>query len=104
MLTKQFLVTCHKQDHPNANFLNANPPRNIRKTARNYIPEVSEILQGDTDIEEHLYHTAIKSIHTNTVSNLIDRYAVNKVLGTKPPLIPLDEAYLPRPSNFTYER
>lgn len=36
ILTKQYLVACHKPQHPNASIVSAEPShRNIRKTANN---------------------------------------------------------------------
>lgn len=102
LLTKQFVTACHKRVHPSKNIINSTTPqRNIRKSARIFVPQISSILNSDNDIDDQTCKTAQKQIHTTTVSDAIQNLAANKVLNSTPPQVSSDERKLPRQTRTT---
>lgn len=97
MLTKQFLTACHLPGHPGHKHLGLPPPpRNLshHHTLLDYEPEVAQLLPSVVD--RPAYKTAIKELHTTTVSKVLQEYEVNNVLLHHPPSINPEELKLTR--------
>lgn len=99
MITKQYLLGVHHQDHhPCHALLNVKqPPRHIKKSMHN-VNEL-DVFNYVSQYEE-LSHSSIKScktaIHTDMVKDSRRRYEHNKVIGLHPLLIHDLEQKLPR--------
>jgi len=92
MITKQFLAASFLPAHPGYKHLDKPPPaRSRRPCSRMHKDEVSSKYQAGMS-----YKQTIKSIHTDTVQQCLDKYKPNKVLNSKPPEINKEELTLSR--------
>ena len=100
MLTKQFLLSTQRPNHPNRTDLNApNPDCQMKKTLRSvYGEEIKGMSQPD--IPDDQYKIKVKEIHTKAVRSVISKQK-NKVLNTRPPEINTTERSLPRQTRTT---
>ena len=102
MLTKQYLLSMHKEDHPNHRQLTIpRPPRDKRKSILDYVPSIAQNTGGRTVLTKEEYERENKKIHSDTVRTTINNYPVNKVLQTNPPEIDKTEKELPRNTRTT---
>ena len=100
MLSKQFLLSTQRPNHPNrVNLDDPPPPRQMKKTLQS---KYGEDIKGLSypDLPEDVYKSKLKEIHTSSVRKVIN-LQVNKVLQTKPPAISLTELDLPRRTRTT---
>ncbi len=100
MLSKQFLLATQKPGHPNRVDLNSPPPgRQMKKTLKSQFGrEIKDI--SHPNLSEDDYKAKLKTIHTNTVKDVINNTR-NKVLNTRPPEISKTELSLPRVTRST---
>ena len=89
MLTNQFLLSMHKQDHPNHHLLTEPiQPRKIKSSIIDKQPNVHRYLRDGE---------RLKKIHEDAHAVCRNKYPVNKVLNTRPPAINVkEEKGLPR--------
>ena len=100
MLSKQFLLSTQKPNHPNRTQLDGPPPdRQMKKTlVSKFGAEISSI--STPDIDDSTYKKQLKKIHTNSVSSTLKQMK-NKILKTRPPEINDSEKTLPRSTRTT---
>jgi hypothetical protein len=102
MLSQQYLISCHQQNHPCNDIVSAPaPPRHMKQSLvsafgnkiKKYIPHrfLSPL--------EH--KKAITELHTATVESTRANYRPNKVLGQQPPPIDISEERLSRGARTT---
>ena len=101
MLSKQYLLSTQKQDHPNPVELNGRPPpRQMKDTLQskfgNYVKSISHPNLSSED-----YKRKLKTIHTKSVKDMLNSMADNKVLTAPPPPISDSEKDLPRAARTT---
>ena len=102
MLTKQYLLSMHTEDHPNHHLLHfPRPPRDKRKSILDYIPSIAENTGHRTVLTKEEYKRENRKIHSETVRTVINNYPANKVLNSKPPEINQSEKELPRDTRTT---
>ena len=90
LLTKQYLASFHHPSHPGN--IDLHKPedltlRNKKPTVLKYKQEVQEVFDQPnppTAIDKKI-KKCNKVLHTKAVSQAINSYAANRVLGTKPP-------------------
>ena len=101
MLSKQFLLSTQRPNHPNRTNLNPPPPkRQMKETLVSLFgKEINKI--STPDLPEKAYKTKLKKIHTTSVRDTINNYRENKVLNTRPPAIHKAENKLPRTTRST---
>ena len=94
----QYLAACHLPDHPSRKHL-ARPPaprsRKNTETMLKYKPDIQTII-NTPEIDRINYKEALKEIHTKSVSETLNSYANNQVLGTAPPKVYKEEKGLPQ--------
>ena len=101
LLTKQYLASFHHPNHPgNADLHRPEDltSRNKKQTVLKYKQEVQEVFDQPnppTAIDKKI-KKCNKVLHTKAVSQAINSYAPNRVLGTKPPKIHQEENQLSR--------
>ena len=97
MLTNQFLLSMHKQDHPNHHLLTEPiQPRKIKSSIIDKQPNVHRYLRDGEPVERN-YKKRLKKIHDDAHADCRNKYPVNKVLNTRPPAINVkEEKGLPR--------
>ena len=102
MLSKQFLLTKHLDEHPNHRNLPPNsPPRIMKKTLEtNFGHEIRELIP-DTGLNPDNLKSKIKEIHTSTVRHTLRDRPLNGVLNARPPEINKTESNLPRKTRTT---
>ena len=105
LLCKQFLLGCHREDHPGYKHVNTHPPgRCMKHTVHFWEDEVGPIvnrLTTDEVLTQSGYKTGLKYLHTETVKKAIDGYEPNRVLQHRPPKINPSEMELPRQARRT---
>ena len=102
MLTKQYLLSMHQEEHPNHHQVHqSRPPRDIRNSIHNYSPFVKHYTGQRLQISKEEYKRQNKKIHSDTVNATIGDYPPNKVLETIPPEINQNEKLLPRTTRTT---
>lgn len=95
MLTKQFLLGCHRRGHPNHHLTELDPPpRHVRKDLRIFEGAVQGYVRDP--MNETSYRAGLNDIHRDTVNDATNSYQVNVVLGGRPPPIAEEERTLPR--------
>ncbi|KAM7349824.1 uncharacterized protein ACRADG_008603 isoform 1-T6 [Cochliomyia hominivorax] len=95
MLSKQFLLGCHRRDHPNFNITQLElPPRHVRKDIRIHEYSIQRYMQDPLD--QNSYMTALNDIHSDASNSAVSSYRMNVVLGGRPPSIADNEQNLPR--------
>ena len=101
MLSKQYLLSTQKQDHPNPVNLNGRPPpRQMKQTLESRFGATIKALSAP-NISSEDYKRKLKVIHTNSVREMIDSMAHSKVLNAPPPKISDSEKDLPRAARTT---
>ena len=104
LLTKQFLSSAHVPDHPGHKHLNKPATkRRMKLTLNIYENEVSskfESLPATTQSRK----SVLKTLHTETVQKVLDRYNPNPVLNKTPPKINPEEVFLTRKSRTELAR
>lgn len=99
MIAAQYALKCHHPQHPNHDLTTLpDPPRTIRKSALVKYRDCVNLLPPPTS--RRSLSRGIKTIHTSIVTDSIDSYQYNSVLGTKPPKISAEEALLSRITSF----
>ena len=97
MLSKQFLLSTLRPTHVNHADINMVPPRLMKETLTSKFATVLRpYLQGDVIADDLNYKEGLKSIHTDSVRDVIERQEPNKVLRTPAPTISPSEKTLPR--------
>ena len=101
MLSKQFLLSTQRPNHPNRTNLAPPPPRRkMKKTLiTEFGPQINSI--STPDLSDKIYKSKLKQIHTESVRACIVKQSDNKVLQTKPPAISHTEKRLPRTTRST---
>ena len=95
MLSMQYLLGCYRQSHPNHHLVDRQPPpRHVRKDLHDLEREVQRYKREPLD--QQAYQAGLNSIHSNAVSEAIEGYRVNTVLGDHPPPVAAEERELPR--------
>lgn len=95
LLSKQFLATCHNPIHPCHEYLNQpSYKRNMKKTILQHKEEVSQLMVKSPTKDD--IKSAVANIHTFEVQKTLNSYPPNKVLGSNPPGINIEEEELPR--------
>ena len=85
MLTEQFLLSMHRQEHPNNHLLTApTQPRKMRPTIIDHLPGLEECLR-DEDPAIWNYKQRLKQLHDGAHKKCNEGYPPNKILGTTPP-------------------
>ena len=97
LLTRQHLIKCERPDHPNhfgTRPLSTGRPRPVRSDIRRERNAVSHLtnLVLDGKVKD-----ALNSLHTDAVSDAIEHFKLNVVLGGRPPPIHASESTLTRP-------
>ena len=73
MLTKQYLLSMHTEDHPNHHLLHLpRPPRDKRKSILDYIPSIAENTGHRTVLTKGEYKRENRKIHSETVRIVIN--------------------------------
>uniref|UniRef100_A0A1I8NJA9 Uncharacterized protein n=1 Tax=Musca domestica TaxID=7370 RepID=A0A1I8NJA9_MUSDO len=90
MLLMQYLL-----GHPNLHLVDRQPPpRHVRKDLHDLEREVQRYKREPLD--QQAYQAGLNSIHSNAVSEAIEGYRVNTVLGDHPPPVAAEEREPPR--------
>ena len=97
MLSQQFLASASRLEHPSHGVvLQQSGPRCQKPTLQNkFFDKIRPLLSGNV-LPAQNYSTALKAIHTSSVSESVQELAANRVLNASPPLIDKSEASLPR--------
>ena len=101
MLSKQYLLSTQKQDHPNPTNLNARPPaRQMKETLTSkFGREIKDL--STPNLSSDAYKRRLKHIHTTSVRDMLNNMANSKVLNAPPPPINATERVLPRTTRST---
>ncbi|KAI8126624.1 hypothetical protein CVS40_3402 [Lucilia cuprina] len=95
MLTKQFLLGCHRRSHPNFYITQLDtPPRHVRKDLRMYEEHICRYVRHPLD--QSSYSAALNDIHRDAINSAVAGCRMNFVLGGRPPPIADTEENLPR--------
>ena len=70
------------------------PPRRVRKDLHDLGREVQRYKREPLDHEA--YQAGLNSIHTDAVTEVVNNYSMNAILGVHPPSIAAEERRLPR--------
>ena len=101
MLSDQFLMSMHEEQHSNYHQLSKErPPRKIRTMITDQLPNISEHTEN-SPFSNKVIKSKKKKIHTDTVKRVTDNYPPNKVLLSRAPPIHEDETKLPRTTRST---
>ena len=96
MLSKQFHLATRQDHHPNNKPVVTNPPRLMRKTLdTEFGEEINNMIPPD-GLDNTVYKSLIKQIHTNSVSTSIANLENNRVLDEPAPPVDKSENQLPR--------
>ncbi|KAI8117189.1 hypothetical protein CVS40_10885 [Lucilia cuprina] len=83
MLTRQFLLGCHRRSHPNFNITQLHaPPRHVRKELRIYEESIRSYVQYPLDRTS--FTAALNDIHRDAINTAVSGYRMNVVLGGRP--------------------
>ena len=101
MISKQFLLSTTKPDHPNHRNLDETIPRLMKPTLRSAFKDdiKQHIPQGGSTLGS--YKAGLKSIHTESVGETIRNQAANPVLQRPAPPVNPAEKTLPRKTRVT---
>ena len=72
----------------------ATAPRHVRKDIHDLVREVQRYIREP--LNQEAYETGLRSIHTDTVAEVVNNYRVNTLLGDHPPAVAAEERDLPR--------
>ena len=104
MLAKQFHLATRQEYHPNHRPLFTNPPRKMRKTLdTQFGEEISNIIPDD-GLDNIVYKSKLKQIHTESVRTVIANQSNNRVLNEPAPSINKSELTLPRSARTSLAR
>ncbi len=104
MLAKQFHLATRQEHHPNHRPLSTNPPRKMRKTLdTEFGEEISSIIPDD-GLDNNVYKSKLKQIHTESVRTVIANQSNNRVLNEPAPSINESELTLPRNARTSLAR
>ena len=97
MLCRQYLLSCHQQDHPcNAIVSAPRPPRLLKKDLRSeFEPAVLPLIPAN-GLDRVSYRRGLGILHRQAVEDGVRGYRPNVVLGGYPPPIAAEEESLPR--------
>ena len=103
MLSKQFLLSTQRPNHPNRVDWDKPPPPPGRLMKRTLVSEYGEEIRGIStpDLPDDTYKSKLREIHTKSVSDAINNMNANKVINTAPPAINVTEKLLPRSTRAT---
>ena len=99
LLSRQFALSCHSATHPCHNLaMRPRPPRARMKPNifTKHHEEYKDLLDHGSTMDEDNHKSAIKVLHTRAVSDALNSYRCNKVLGQIPPAVSESEIQLPR--------
>ncbi|XP_017470530.1 PREDICTED: uncharacterized protein LOC108362171 [Rhagoletis zephyria] len=100
MLSKQYLVGCHRGNHPNNALLrNEPPPRHVRRHLHDWKADIEPYV--DHPFDAATYRAALNSLHSDAVRTSLSTRNDNIVLGGRPPPIDPEEIELPRETRCT---
>ena len=95
LLSKQFLLACHRDTHVNHPLVLRPPPSRHIKNSLSLEYDVTDLVP-DRGLDLAAYRRGAVSLHTEAVRSAIGSYAPNKILGAPPPEVHKDERLLPR--------
>jgi hypothetical protein len=98
MLTKQFILACHQDNHPGSKHLRQAPMQRNKKTTSLVYEDEIKRLAPNVPITLKEYRSGLKKIHTQTTADVLGGYSVNKLLNRPPPEIDKSEHTLGRES------
>ena len=101
MLSRQFLLSTQKPNHPNRLDLNHRPDRIMKPTLTTMYAESIKHLVPDGGLDEESYKAGLKRLHTECVSMTINNQAYNNIINAPAPRICPTEEYLPRQTRTT---
>ena len=98
MLGKQYVAACHQpgRGQPGQKNLHNLAGRNMKSSVMHNSNYITSLFSDPTEIDSKSYKSVLKEIHTISVSDTIQSYPVNRVLGRSPPSISKEENRLPR--------
>ena len=91
MLGKQYVAACHQPGHPGQKNLQNLAGRNMKSSVMHNSNNITYLFADPTEINSQSYKSVLKEIHTTSVSDTIQSYPANRVLGRSPPSISKDE-------------
>jgi len=101
LLTQQFVLLCHKPDHPLNRIITAPlPHRAIRQDCRRQIEPIADLIPNDWG-DPNALKTALNILHQRIVSTSLSHMSNNRVLNCRPPPIDNSEKSLPRETRTT---
>ena len=101
LLTQQYVLRCHVEDHPNRHVVHTPRPfRSIRYNLHDVIQSVKNLVNRVTLNKGNL-RQVMDIAHTEVVASTISSYKENIVLGGRPPPIDVSETSLPRKTRTT---
>ena len=103
LLSSQYSLTCHLQNHPNFGLTQElTAPRNKKpKVTTLYRPQFQQHLDQNNNLHPNNWKTGMKQLHTEHVQNTISTYPHNTVLNAPTPQIHKDEQHLSRNTRTT---
>ena len=102
MMARQFWLQAHAPQHASHPLTVSNrPPRHIKQDIRVHDTALQPLLNTETELDPTVVRAGIKTIHTRTVSTVIQALCPNKVLGVPSPPISDLERTLPRETRTT---
>ena len=103
MLSKQFLLSTQRPNHPNRVDWDRPPPPRGRQMNETLVSKFGHEIQQMSypDLPTDIYKQRLKAIHTHSVHEQIASLEHNKVLGAPPPQISDSEKALPRATRST---
>jgi hypothetical protein len=96
MLGKQYVAACHQPGHPGQKNLQNLAGRNMKSSVMHNSNYITNLFADPTEVDSKSYKSVLKEIHTTSVSETIQNYPTNRVLGCIPPSISKEENRLPR--------
>ena len=103
MLSKQYLLSTYKPDHPKrANPESPPPPRTMKETLKTKFRDDILPLIPEHNMDNATYKLGLKTIHTESVRETISRQQPNPVLQEPAPKIHRSETLLPRNTRATF--
>ena len=96
MLGKQYVAACHQPGHPGQKNLQNLAGRNMKSSVMHNSNYITNLFADPTEVDSKSYKSVLKEIHTTSVSETIQSYPTNRVLGCIPPSISKEEKRLPR--------
>ena len=85
MSAAQFAAQAEITSHPSHHYLQLTDDRDMKKGLRNHLEECREKFQMPYEIRGR---EAVKMLHSDFVTEELEKYPVNKLLETNPPVHP----------------